>query len=101
MTEDCALLLDVGSSSTRRRVLLASLLSVPPPGLSVTRAAALNPSETQITLPDQIKWTAWTGGPPNNGSVREGPKVCRLSAGGRRIRTLGPVRKLPNQLLRE
>jgi hypothetical protein len=22
-----------------------------------------NPSETQITLPDQIKWTAWPAGP--------------------------------------
>lgn len=67
MTERCALLLDVGS--TRRRLVLASLLSVLPLGLSATRAAALNPSETQITLPDQIKWTAWTGGPPNSAEV--------------------------------
>jgi hypothetical protein len=31
-----------------------------------TRAAALNPTETQITLPNQIKWTAWTAGPPRS-----------------------------------
>jgi hypothetical protein len=33
-----------------------------------TRAAALNPTETQITLPNQIKWTAWTAGPPHSGA---------------------------------
>ena len=43
-----------GLSSTRRRVLLASLLAALPLGLSTLRAAALNPSETQVTLPDQI-----------------------------------------------
>jgi hypothetical protein len=30
-----------------------------------TRAATLNPTETQITLPNQIKWTAWTAAPPH------------------------------------
>jgi hypothetical protein len=64
-----AVLWDAGSSSTRRRVVLASLLSALPLGLSVTRAAALNPSETQITLPDQIKWTSWTAGPPHSAEM--------------------------------
>jgi hypothetical protein len=58
-----------GSNSTRRQVLLASLLSALPLGLSAGRAAAINPSETQVTLPDQIKWTAWTAGPPHGAEM--------------------------------
>ena len=53
-----------GLSATRRRILLAPLIAALPLGLSAGQADALNPSETQITLPDQIKWTAWTAGPP-------------------------------------
>jgi hypothetical protein len=55
MTEDHGLLSDVGLNSTRRRVLLASLLSVLPLGLSGGRAEAINSSETQVTVPDQVK----------------------------------------------
>ncbi len=58
-----------GLSSTRRRVMLASLLAALPLGLSTLRAAALNPSETQVTLPDQIQWSPWTAGPPHSAEV--------------------------------
>jgi hypothetical protein len=69
MTEDHALLSDVGLNSTRRRVLLASLLSVLPLGLSGGRAEAINSSETQVTVPDQVKWTAWPAGPPHGAEM--------------------------------
>jgi hypothetical protein len=60
---------DDRSRTTRRRVLLAPLLAALPLGLSGGQAHALDPSETQITLPDQIKWTAWTAGPPHSAEV--------------------------------
>ena len=65
MTRHRAPLPEIGFSSTRRRVLFASLLSALPLGLSANRAAALNPSETQITLADQIEWIPVAGGPPH------------------------------------
>jgi hypothetical protein len=58
-----------GLSSTRRQVLLASLLAALPLGLSAGRAEAIDPSETEITLPNQIKWTAWTAGPPHSAEM--------------------------------
>jgi len=56
-------------SATRRRILLAPLLTALPLGLSAGQADALNPSETQIMLPDQIKWTAWPAGPPHGAEM--------------------------------
>jgi hypothetical protein len=53
----------------RRQLLLASLVATLPLGLSVGRAEAINPAETQVTLPDQIKWTAWTAGPPHSAEM--------------------------------
>jgi hypothetical protein len=60
---------DDGLSATRRRILLAPLLAALPLGLSAGRADALNPSETQVTLPDAIKWTAWPAGPPHGAEM--------------------------------
>ena len=60
---------DGGLGSTRRRVLLISLLGALPLGLSTGEAEAINPSETQVTLPDQIKWSAWTAGPPHSAEM--------------------------------
>jgi hypothetical protein len=54
---------------TRRKVLLASLLAALPLGFSSQRAEAINSSETQVTPPDQIKWTAWTAGPPHSAEM--------------------------------
>lgn len=60
---------DPSALSTRRGVLLAPLLAALPLGFIGTPAQALNPAETQITLPDQYKWTAWTGGPPHSAEM--------------------------------
>jgi hypothetical protein len=55
--------------SSRRGVLLASLLAALPLGFSASRAEALNPSETQVTPPDQIKWAAWPAGPSHGAEM--------------------------------
>jgi hypothetical protein len=69
MAENPVLPFDVGLSSSRRSLLLAPLLAALPLGLSARPAEAINPSETQVTLPDQINWTAWTGGPPHSAEI--------------------------------
>jgi hypothetical protein len=56
-------------SPGRRQLLIASLLAALPLGLSARRAAAINPAETQVTLPDQMKWTEWTAGPPHSAEM--------------------------------
>jgi hypothetical protein len=33
------------------------------------QASAINPSETQITLPDDIKWTSWPGTPTHSSEM--------------------------------
>jgi hypothetical protein len=53
----------------RRQLLLGPLLAALALGFSAGRAKAINPSETQVTLPEQIKWTAWTGGPPRSAEL--------------------------------
>jgi hypothetical protein len=60
---------DLGAPATRRGMLFATLLAALPLDLISRSAKALNPSETQITLPDQYKWTAWTGGPPHSAEM--------------------------------
>jgi hypothetical protein len=60
---------DLSAPSTRRGMLLATLLAALPLGLISASAEALNPGATQITLPDQYEWTAWTGGPPHSAEM--------------------------------
>src|SRR5712672_2633564 len=58
--------------STRRGLLLAPLLAALPLALSDTAALAsrINPSETQVTLPDAIEWSGWIKGfPPDSGEM--------------------------------
>jgi hypothetical protein len=58
--------------STRRALLLAPLLATLPLALAQTEALAgrINPSETQVTLPDAIKWSGWINGfPPHSGEM--------------------------------
>jgi len=55
---------------TRRALLLGILAG----GLlaasgTMAQASAIDPSETQITLPDAIKWTTWSGAPPHIGEM--------------------------------
>jgi hypothetical protein len=69
MTEFPPLRPDARSTASRRSVLLTPLLSVVPLALSTGRTLALDASETQITLPDQIKWTPWSAGPPHSAEM--------------------------------
>jgi hypothetical protein len=59
-------------SRTRRPVLLAPLMTALPLMLTDTAAFAekINPSETAVTLPDEIKWSGWINGfPPHSGEM--------------------------------
>src|SRR6266436_8639143 len=69
MAENLVFPFDFRLRSTRRSLLLTALLAALPLGLSAGRAEAINPSETQVTLPDQIKWTAWAAGPPHSAEM--------------------------------
>ena len=69
MAENPVLPFDFGLSSTRRSLLIAPLLAALPLGLSAGRAEAINSSETQVSLADQIKWTAWTSAPPHSAEM--------------------------------
>src|ERR1700687_1849359 len=61
--------LDEDVCLTRRALLLGILLGGLQLAASGTtaQASAINPSETQITLPDAIKWTPWGGASPHGG----------------------------------
>jgi hypothetical protein len=61
---------DLNFSSSRRDLLLVPLLAALPLALSGTAAQAgtINPSETQVTLADAMKWSGWTNGMPANSS---------------------------------
>jgi hypothetical protein len=63
--------LDNDVCSTRRALLLGILVGGLQLAVSGTmaQASAINPSETQITLPDAIKWTTWSGAPPHGGEM--------------------------------
>ena len=60
---------DPRALATRRGMLLTPLLAALPLGFLSTPAEALNPAETEVILPDQYKWTAWTGGPPHSAEM--------------------------------
>jgi hypothetical protein len=57
--------------ATRRTLLLAALAA----GLPLTassgaaKASRLNPDETIVTLPDAIRFVAWSGAPPHSGEM--------------------------------
>ena len=57
--------------STRRTLLLASLLAGLPFGLSgkAALAGSLDPSQTAITLPDAIHFVPWSGAPAHSGEM--------------------------------
>ena len=67
----CILSADHEILSTRRMLLLAPLFATAPLAFSSTAAQAskLDPSETQITLPDGMKFSTWTGAPPHGGEM--------------------------------
>jgi hypothetical protein len=51
-------------AATRRGLLLAPLLAALPAALISDPAHAVDPSQTQVTLPDQIQWKPWSAGGP-------------------------------------
>jgi hypothetical protein len=51
-------------AATRRGLLLASLLAALPAALSPNLAHAIDPNQTQVTLPDQYKWKLGLFGAP-------------------------------------
>ena len=53
-------LADIGA--TRRGLILAPLLAALPAALLADPARAVDPTETQITLPDQMQWKPWSAG---------------------------------------
>jgi hypothetical protein len=58
--------------STRRGLLLGSLLAALPLALADTAALAgkIDPSQTHVTLPDAIRWSGWINGfPPHSGEM--------------------------------
>ncbi|MGO9475892.1 MAG: cupin domain-containing protein [Rhodomicrobium sp.] len=57
--------------STRRDVPIAPILAALPLAMldAAAQAGQINPAETAITLPDAIKWSDWSGGPPHSGEV--------------------------------
>jgi hypothetical protein len=60
---------DVDSNLDRRAVLVGTLLGLL--GLSGGRAEAapINPGETVVVLPTDIKWSPWPGLPPHSGEM--------------------------------
>jgi hypothetical protein len=60
-----------GIGSTRRGILVASLLAAVPVALlsATARAGKIDPAETMVTPAEAIKWSAWSGGPPHSGEV--------------------------------
>ena len=53
-------------AASRRGLLFAPLLAALPASLLSEPARAIDPAETQVTLPDQYKWQAWSGAPPRS-----------------------------------
>jgi hypothetical protein len=51
-------------SATRRGLMLAPLLAALPAAFLTDPAHAVDPAQTQITLPDQMQWKPWSAGGP-------------------------------------
>ena len=71
VTQDAGGTLEDDVCLSRRALLLGILaggLQLAASG-TIARANAIDPSETQVTLPDAIKWTTWSGAPPHGGEM--------------------------------
>jgi hypothetical protein len=51
-------------AATRRSLMLVSLFAALPAALLADPALAIDPTQTQVTLPDQMRWTPWSAGGP-------------------------------------
>jgi hypothetical protein len=58
-------------AASRRSLILAPLISAFPAILAtLAQAGEINPAETQVTLPDAIKWSSWLPGfPPDSAQM--------------------------------
>jgi len=54
------------ASASRRALLLAPFLAALPAAFSATPAAAIDPNDTAVTLPDRYQWQARSGAPPQS-----------------------------------
>lgn len=66
-----AVALDDEVCLTRRALLFGMLIGGVELAISgkMAQASAINPSETQITLPDTIKWNTWSSAPPHSSEM--------------------------------
>ncbi len=79
---------DPGPTLTRRTALFSALIAGLPFAFSGRRVAAspIDPKETIVVLPKDIKWTAWSGLPQHSGEMatlfgglnQEGPYVVLM-----------------------
>ena len=79
---------DCGPILTRRRALFSALIAGLPFAFSGRRADAspIDPKETLVVLPKDIKWTAWSGLPEHSAEMatlyggldQEGPYVVLM-----------------------
>jgi hypothetical protein len=72
LDEVCASSFLAEGHDTTRRVLLLAMLAAGLPLAASSRAAKasrLDPAETIVTLPDAIKFVAWSGAPPHSGEM--------------------------------
>jgi hypothetical protein len=62
---------DAGADGNRRMLLMAPLIASWPLATmtSGVHATKIDPSETKITLPDDLKFVPWSGGPPGSGEM--------------------------------
>ena len=62
---------DIGPSLSRRTALLSTLIAGLPLAFSGRGAGAseIDPKETIVVLPKDIKWTAWSGLPAHSGEM--------------------------------
>ena len=62
---------DTGPTLSRRAALLSALIAGLPLAASGRRAGAsgIDPKETFVVLPKDIKWTAWSGLPEHSGEM--------------------------------
>jgi hypothetical protein len=61
---------DLDVVATRRALLLGSLIAgLPLAAATSAQAGRLDPAETAITLPDAIRFVAWSGAPAHSGEM--------------------------------
>jgi len=63
--------LAANSGTSRRTLLMAPLAAGLAQLMDSAKAGMIDPSETAVTLPNDIHFVPWSGGPPGSGEVAE------------------------------